>query len=99
MTDREELPVEVLVWRGVTIHIRRQDKYSGMRNLHHLDIEAVSPERAKLPITETGYRSHFYYGEAVADAVVAVHQWLEDEAKGQDWQAHVQTSQQLNLFG
>lgn len=98
MTEREELPVTVVVWRGITIHVRYQAQYNGLRDLHHLDIEAVSPARAKLPITRTGYKSHFYYGEELTEIADAVLAWLEIEAGGPEWKELEASTRQLTLF-
>ncbi len=98
MTDREDRPFKTLIWRGITIHIREEAPYCGMQGLNHLDIEAVAPERTPLPFTETGYRSHFYYGEPVADAVEAVLAWLEEAAEEPEWKAREAASRQLTLF-
>ncbi len=102
MTAREELPFETLIWSGITIHIRYEARYLGLADLSHLDIEAVSPERAKLPITETGYRSHFFNGsETVAEyggPLGYVRAWLDAEAATPEWQSQVAASRQLDLF-
>ena len=98
MKLREETTPETLIWRGVTIHIRSQARCFTMGNLCHFDIEAVSPERTKLPITETGYRSHFFYGELPEDAVAAVRSWLDEEAESAEWKAYEAASKQLSFF-
>jgi len=98
MKGREEKPFETLIWRGITIHIRSEAGCFTMRDLCHFDIEAVSPERAKLPITETGYRSHFFYGELPEDVVGAVGSWLDEEAESAEWKLHEASARQLSLL-
>jgi hypothetical protein len=98
MKDREELPVTVVVWRGITIHVRYEARYCGLKDLHHLDIEAVHPERAQLPMTETGYRSHFYYGDEIAEVAAAMLEWLEESAAKPEWKAMEASTRQLTLF-
>jgi hypothetical protein len=98
MKDRDEVPVTVVVWRGITIHVRYQARCHGFRDLHHLDIESVEPARARLPITSTGYKSHFYYGEEVENVSDAVLGWLEMEAGGAEWAEHQASTRQLTLF-
>lgn len=98
MKDKVELPLTVIVWRGITVHIRYETQYSRMRDLHHLDILAVEPPRAKLPITETGYLSHFYYGEVVENVGAEVLKWLEEEADKPEWKEAEASAKQLMLF-
>ena len=38
----------------------------GHLGVAHLDITTIEPPRAPLPITETGYRSHFLHPDEVA---------------------------------
>ncbi len=69
-----------------------------MRDLHHLDILAVEPSRARLPITETGYLSHFYYGDVVEDVGAEVLKWLEEEAAKPEWKLIEASAKLLTLF-
>jgi len=51
-------------WSGIAIEIRYEPHWLGMDigyDTAHLEIESIAPERAHLPITETGYRSHFNF--------------------------------------
>ena len=50
-----------LTWEGVAIEIRYEASWLGnaARQLAHLDVTSITPARALLPITESGYRSHF----------------------------------------
>lgn len=67
----------------------------------HLEIESIAPERAHLPITETGYRSHFTSFETVAaygGLVAFVEAWLETESQAPDWRREEQQRRQLPLF-
>lgn len=69
----------------------------------HLEVCGIRPERAHLPITETGYRSHFHAPGTIAalggDVVVQVIAWLDEEAARPDWQIYVDASRQGDLFG
>jgi hypothetical protein len=63
----------------------------------HLEIESITPERAPLPITETGYRSHFTSPDAVAACggpVAFVEAWLETESQAPDWRIEEQARRQ-----
>ena len=67
----------------------------------HLQIEAISPERSQLPMTETGYRSHFLPQgdvEQAGGAVAYALAWLEHAAKSPKWRQQEITGRQLNLF-
>ena len=68
----------------------------------HLEIGSVAPKGAALPITSTGYRSHFHpIGTVEAhggDVVAQVRAWLDEKATKPDWQAHVNRSKQGELF-
>jgi hypothetical protein len=92
--------VERLTWRGIAIEVRFHAEWlTGF--IAHLDITAVSPERAPLPFTETGYRSHFLdigEVEAAGGAAAFVAAWLDEEAKCESWRDHETATQQLSLF-
>jgi len=54
----------------------------------HLEIESIKPKRSPLPITETGYRSHFIPALDLINAggpVTFVTAWIEQAAKGKAW--------------
>jgi len=66
-------------------------------------IESISPPKAKLPITETGFRSHFHpagmiEAEYGGDVVKAVNAWLDKEAKSKVWKEHIKATCQMELF-
>jgi hypothetical protein len=59
--------------------------------VEHLAVESVSPERARLPITETGYRSHFVHPGTVAaygGPVAATKALLDDAAASKECKRH-----------
>ena len=68
----------------------------------HLEIRSIVPERAPLPITQTGYRSHFHQPGTVealgGDVVAQVIAWLDEEAIKPEWLAHMEASRQGRLF-
>jgi hypothetical protein len=55
-----------------------------------------------LPITRTGYLSHFIQPGTIeahgSDVVAQVTAWLDEEATKPDWRAHVERSKQGDLF-
>lgn len=94
-----------LNWQGQNIDIRFHKNIfpSAYKSLGyvlvHLEIETI--DRSPLPITETGYRSHFcsLRGiEAHGTPVDFVRAWLDNEAQSQQWKAFEEKSRQLNLF-
>jgi len=85
-------------WHGVTIRIvfwKRRWK----SDFDHLEITAMND--AQIPITETGYRSHF-----LPDGIVEEHggpeayvlAWLNYEAEKDAWKQKAEAAKQLSLF-
>ena len=67
----------------------------------HLEIESIKPKRAPLPITETGYRSHFMQAPDLINAggpVTFVTAWIGQEAKGKAWSKAATVKAQGDLF-
>ena len=98
---------ETLVWRGITVSVSYEVDWlgSGARGsafaASHLQVEAIEPERAKLPITETGYRSHFLAPGTVEETggpAAYVAAWLDHDAQTADWRRYEAESRQLTLF-
>jgi hypothetical protein len=91
-------------WNGISVEIRYEPHWLGMDigyDTAHIEIESIAPERAHLPITETGYRSHFTSPDTVAaygGPVAFVEAWLETESQAPDWRREEQQRRQLNLF-
>jgi hypothetical protein len=106
MTAERSIEVHALHWRGVDIEITFERAWLSIVRENdlaasHLTVTAVQPKRAPLPITETGYRSHFLHFEEVDQAggpVGYVEAWLNHMAQSREWLDHEQTSQQLSLF-
>ena len=67
----------------------------------HIEVESVKPKRAPLPITETGYRSHFMPALDLINAggpVTFVTAWIAQEAKGKAWTKATTAKAQGDLF-
>lgn len=67
----------------------------------HVEVEALKPKKATLPITGTGYRSQFLPVLELINAggpVTYVTIWLDREAKSKDWQKRQTVRQQGDLF-
>lgn len=85
---------------SVRIRVTHSRDYLG-QGQDHIEVESLSPKKAPLPITETGYRSYFIAPlDLVNDGgpVTFVTAWLDREAKGKDWQKRVAIRQQGDLF-
>lgn len=92
-------------WNGISIDIRWEPNWLNLTSsgwdTGHLEIESIAPERAPLPITETGYRSHFTAPDTVAaygGPVGYVEVWLETESQAPDWRNHETAQRQFSLF-
>jgi hypothetical protein len=87
-------------WQGIEIEASYWPIKWGITA--HLEIRSIHPERAPLPITETGYRSHFHPCGTVeangGDVVAQVTAWLDEEAAKPAWRRYVEASRQLSLF-
>lgn len=90
-------------WNGITININWEPYWLGSESydVAHLDIQSIKPERTELPITETGYLSHFTSRENIAaygGPASFVLAWLEEAAKKKDWKVKTDASRQFALF-
>jgi len=81
-----------ITWRGVQVEITFKPEEFGMVEHIELRTEGKTP----LPVTETGYRSH-YIGEGTVahhgGPVAFVTAWLDHEATQKGW-----SGAQLDLF-
>lgn len=63
----------------------------------HIEIKAREP----LPITSTGYRSHFLNFSEVEEhggVILFVETWLEKAAQAPEWKEYIKEKKQLKLF-
>ncbi|MEJ7928249.1 hypothetical protein WG908_15990 [Sphingobium sp. AN641] len=87
-------------WQGIGI----EATYTPLRwrVIDHLEIHSVEPQGAPLPITRTGYLSHFMQPGTIeahgGDVVAQVIAWLDEDAAKPEWRAHVEASRQGDLF-
>lgn len=87
-------------WRDVSLNVTATPNY-----LHdgwtHLELRVLAPKSAPLPLTQTGYLSHFIDADelvAAGGAVAFFGAWLEREAKSKRWQATEFRWRQGDLF-
>lgn len=93
------------LWQGLTIEALFTPNYSeSYRRLYgyplaHLQICAAG--RAPLPISETGYRSHFARAdtiEAAGGAEAYARAWLDHAAQSPAWIEAQEQARQMSLF-
>jgi hypothetical protein len=90
-----------LNWQGIEIEVRYSPNNHNV--IAHLEIEAIKPERERLPITDTGYLSHFHQIGSIerdhgGDVVACVLHWLDTRAQDPSWKRYVEDSRQGELF-
>lgn len=86
--------------RSVRLRITHARNYLS-HGSDHLEVESLKPIRAPLPITETGYRSHFLPGLELINAggpVTFVTAWLDREAESPKWRKAQSSRSQGDLF-
>lgn len=87
---------ETIVWHGINIQINYSPEYFGCHTAH-LELKAFEP----LPMTETGYRSHFApkeHFDAYNNIIDYVQEWLEKESQNDNWISYALAKQQPTLF-
>ena len=91
-------------WNGIEIEIRWNADYVAFddgNSMAHLEVMSLKPERAPLPITETGYRSHFIFRnevERMGGPEAYVEAWIAEVANTPVWRNAEAASHQLALF-
>ncbi len=88
------------IWQDIEIEaVYEPNKW---QVIAHLEIRSINPERAPLPITETGYLSHYHeigeIEELGGDVVAQIIAWLDEMATKSAWKAYVEASRQYTLF-
>ena len=85
-----------LIWEQRVIRVSYQPNWLNSDTWH---IELRCAER--LPVTETGYRSHFLNAPEFDDehAIAAyITSWLDEASNNLAWHRYLQDSRQLDLF-
>lgn len=85
-----------------TVHIRITHARDYLvTGTDHIEVESIKPKKAPLPITATGYLSHFIPALQLINAggpVTFVTAWIDHEARGKSWQKQAATKAQGDLF-
>ena len=89
-----------LVWRGIVCRVTHERDYIS-KGWSHIELRVVRPKGRPLPITDTGYRSHFLDEDvlyAAGGPVSFFHAWLDREANTKAYRKALAKWQQLDLF-
>jgi len=92
-------------WNGILLEVTYEPHWLPPailgEDVAHLKVRSIYPTDAPLPITETGYRSHFIAASAIAAGggpVAYVDVWLTVESDSLAWRKREQSTRQLALF-
>ena len=88
-------------WRGIGLTINWVEAYFSIGDGAVAHLEIIADGRAMLPVTETGYKSHFIDREAVeaeGGPVAYALAWLNFEAAKPAWKASEAAARQFSLF-
>jgi len=99
--EQDQHQTHRFTWQGIEIEaIYTPNKWGGA--IAHLEIRSIAPERAPLPITETGYLSHFHECGTIeangGDVVAQIIEFLDAAADQPAWRRYVEASRQGELF-
>jgi hypothetical protein len=92
----EEQITFTLIWAERVVEVRCQPNWLNS-DYGHIELRSTT----RLPVTETGYRSHFVPGAAFSDEAYVrayVERWLNEAAQTRAWQHYLKDSRQLTLF-
>lgn len=84
-------------WHGITVSVCHTPNWMNISD----HIEVRSGGRVPLPITSTGYKSHFLHAEQLEDfrdAGEYVCAWLDHAAEADSWKQAENDRKQLSLF-
>ncbi|MEE9428000.1 MAG: hypothetical protein V3V25_07610 [Paracoccaceae bacterium] len=86
----------MIEWQGYAVFVTCTRNWLDT-GYHHIELRCETP----LPVSETGYRSHFIASDELdqfASPVDFVLEWLDETAQSKEWKRYVQDSRQLKLF-
>jgi len=94
-----------MVWRGISMTVRYNSCYfkspykTSDFSIAHLEV--ITDNKAPLPFTESGYRSHFTDASEIEEydtPIDFVKAWLAVTAKSKHWKKNHGQHNQLTLF-
>ena len=97
--------IKTIIWQSYTIEVRYAADPFNMAShnreaMSHIEIRTITPENAAIPITETGYKSHFIPKIALDDYETPeafVKAWLDHDARSADWRDAEENARQMSL--
>ena len=98
--DVKKTTAHKLLWRDVSCRVRHTPNYIS-KGWSHIEIIVLKPKGAPIPITSTGYLSHFLDAEMLAAAGGPVRfflDWIERESRTRQWAKTEFRWRQLELF-
>jgi len=106
-TYKRENETHHLDWQGHRIEVRYCPSWSKSHEdifgecMAHLELMSLDEPRRPLPVTETGYRSHFIPAKFIEDEggpVAFVRGWLDEVAKSPKWKEREAAARQISLL-
>lgn len=92
-------------WRGITVRVSYSLDWLNLSDpameVAHLEVNSINPDRAPLPFTETGYKSHFIHPNEIEHAggpEAYARAWLDHAAQSPAWIKKEEAAKQLSLF-
>jgi hypothetical protein len=92
-------------WNGILLEITYEPEWLPPHilgeDVAHVQVQSIYPTDAPLPITETGYRSHFIAAATIVAAggpVAYVDVWLTAESQAPAWRQREQAARQFSLL-
>lgn len=92
--------VQRFTWRGVEMTASHEPNYIS-DGWTHIALRVIKPKGKPVPITDTGFRSHFLDEDEVVEAGGAAaffRAWLDREAESKAYRLALAKWQQLDLF-
>jgi len=102
--SKHRYKVHTLHWRSITIEVTYEADWLFREGFYcpcHLTLKSIAPDRCPLPVTETGYLSHFtdpVLIEKAGGPLAYVVAELEAAAKSAKWRKHEVGQRQPSLF-
>lgn len=93
-------------WNGITIEVSYEPDWLNLSGacgapVARLQVRSLTPDRSALPISETGYRSHFPLPAtvtAMGGPLSYVRAWLDDAARSPEWTDWQESARQLSFL-
>lgn len=107
MSPTRTIIAATMEWQGITLEITYEPDWLNMSGRDpsighaHLEIRSISPDRAPLQISETGYRSQFFHHDEIdqlGGPAAYVEAWLDAGSRSQQWRDYQEAARQLSLF-